>query len=258
MDFTFKSFCELIVTLKYLNYKFVTFEEYCGRKNNDNKFVIIRHDVDKCTKNALACAKFENKEKIRASYYFRIVPQSNNPQIIKQVVSLGHEIGYHYEDVSSCHGNLEESIILFEEHLNYFRSFYPVRTICMHGAPLSNFDSRDMWKFYDYHQYNIIGEPYFDIDFNEVFYLTDTGRCWNGRKYSVRDNVTSISFNSHFTDTKDIIKALKAGTMPNKLMITIHPQRWNDNCIMWICELVLQKIKNVVKFVLIKYYGKNK
>jgi len=37
--------------------------------------------------------------------------------------------------------------------------------------------------------YGIIAEPYFDMDFKEVLYLTDTGRRWDGDRVSVRDKV---------------------------------------------------------------------
>jgi hypothetical protein len=33
----------------------------------------------------------------------------------------------------------------------------------------------------------IIGEPYFDVDFSKMLYLTDTGRRWDGGIVSVRD-----------------------------------------------------------------------
>ena len=59
----------------------------------------------------------------------------------------------------------------------------------MHGSPLSKWDNRDLWKRYDYRDFGIIAEPYFDVDFNEVLYLTDTGRRWNNSKASVRDKV---------------------------------------------------------------------
>src|SRR5690625_1455306 len=47
--------------------------------------------------------------------------------------------------------------------------------------------SRDLWKWYSYRDYGIIAEPYFDLDFSRVLYLTDTGRRWDGDKVSVRD-----------------------------------------------------------------------
>ncbi len=60
----------------------------------------------------------------------------------------------------------------------------------MHGSPLSKWDNRDLWKKYDYRDFGIIAEPYFDLDFDEVFYLTDTGRRWDGSSVSVRDKVS--------------------------------------------------------------------
>jgi len=42
---------------------------------------------------------------------------------------------------------------------------------------------------YDYHELGIIGDPYLDIYFKDVFYLTDTGRCSDGYKLSFRDKV---------------------------------------------------------------------
>jgi len=77
----------------------------------------------------------------------------------------------------------------FEWNLEKLRKFYPVKTICMHGSPLSKYDNRKLWEKYDYRDYGIIDEPYFDIDFNVVFYLTDTGRRWDGDSVSVRDKV---------------------------------------------------------------------
>ena len=50
------------------------------------------------------------------------------------------------------------------------------------GSPMSKYDSKDMWKEFNYKDYGIIGEPYFDVNFNEVMYLTDTGRTWKNQK----------------------------------------------------------------------------
>ena len=132
---------------------------------------------------------------------------------------MGHEVGYHYEDMSICGGDAQKAIAHFKDQLEYFRQFYPVKTICMHGAPRSKFDGRDLWKQYDYHDFGIIGEPYFDVDFSKVFYLTDTGRRWDGFNVSVRDKVpvyqekwTEKGWMYHSTD--DIIEALAKGKLP--------------------------------------------
>lgn len=250
MDFTLKIYKQLLETLKQNGYSFYTFEEYCNGKIS-GKFVILRHDVDLRAGHSVATAKVEVALGIRASYYFRVVPESNQPDKIKTIASLGHEIGYHYEDLSIFGGRAEKAIIHFEVQLKYFRQFYSVKTVCMHGSPRSKYDNRDVWKTYNYRDFGIIGEPYFDIDFDEIFYLTDTGRCWDGQKYSVRDKVKS-EFKQSFHATNDLIEAAKSSTLPMKIMITTHPQRWTDNLPEWILELILQNIKNVVKRLISK------
>lgn len=52
---------------------------------------------------------------------------------------------------------------------------------------------------------------------------------------------------SSFHSTFDIIDALEKDQFPNKVMINIHPERWNDNLFWLMEELVSQNIKNVIK-----------
>ena len=42
----------------------------------------------------------ENTIGIKTSYFFRTVDQVFDETIIEKIVSLGHEIGYHYENLS--------------------------------------------------------------------------------------------------------------------------------------------------------------
>lgn len=259
IDFTLNTYRSLLVSLQQTGYTFMTFEEwqqasYCHSLSNAQSVVILRHDVDKRPQNSLQTAIIEHKLGIRASYYFRCVPCSNQPDIIRQIAALGHEIGYHYEDMSLCNGDSERAIAHFKEWLAYFRQFYDVKTICMHGAPTSKYDSRDVWKDYDYHHFGIIGEPYFDIDFNDFFYLTDTGRCWDGYKVSVRDKIPQhqdrwIAQGLVFHSTPDIIQRLSS--LQSHVMITTHPQRWTNSPFLWTRELMLQSAKNIIKRILI-------
>ena len=261
IDFTLRKYRELLQCLKKKGYKFITFEQYCEQKAlgkvDDSRWVILRHDVDLRAKNSLAVAEIEHELGIAASYYFRVVKESNQPDVIQSIVDLGHEIGYHYEDMAMAKGDTEKAFAHFQQQLSYFRGFYPVRTICMHGAPTSKWDGKDLWNKYDYHTLGVIGEPYFDIDFSSVFYLTDTGRCWDGYKVSVRDKIPMyqdewIKKNWIYHKTDEIIQAAEQGTLPNQIMITTHPQRWTDKRQAWVKEMFTQTIKNIIKRILIK------
>ena len=44
-------------------------------------------------------AKAEKMVDAKATYFFRIVPESNQKDVIESIAGMGHEIGYHYEDV---------------------------------------------------------------------------------------------------------------------------------------------------------------
>ena len=148
----------------------------------------------------------------------------------------------------------ELAICDFERNLKKFREFYPVKTICMHGSPLSRWDNRDLWKRYDYRDFGIIAEPYFDLDFDEVFYLTDTGRSWNHSNASLRDKVNS-KFDITIKDTNHLIEKIQNNELPDKIMINTHPQRWTDNPVEWTKELVWQNMKNVVKKFIVSRKG---
>lgn len=259
MDFTLKKYTELLQKLLDNHYRFVTFEQYCSHKTEleAETFVILRHDVDLKAENSLATAQIEHAFGVRASYYFRVVKQSNKPEIIKAIVNLGHEIGYHYEDMSLCGGDKEKAMDHFKKQLVYFRQFYPVRTICMHGAPHSKFDGRDLWKQFDYRNLGIIGEPYFDVDFSKVFYLTDTGRRWDGFNVSLRDKVPVyqdewIRQGWVYHSTGDVLDAITRQSLPQKLMITTHPQRWTNRYGAWLKETTMQSAKNIVKGMMVK------
>ena len=73
------------------------------------------------------------------------MPQSWDETIIREIRDMGHEIGYHYDDLSFCKGDHEKAIRRFEKNLATLREIAPVKTICMEGAPLSKWDNRDLW-----------------------------------------------------------------------------------------------------------------
>lgn len=245
MDFTTYKYVQLLEILITKNYYFQTFEEYL--LSLEKKSVILRHDVDLLPENSLAFARIQYKYGVTGTYYFRAVPESWNEAIIKEIASLGHEIGYHYECLTTCGGDVAKGIADFEKNLERLRKLVPVSTICMHGSPLSKYDSKDLWKTYSYRDFGLIGEPYFDIDFNQVFYLTDTGRRWDGEKVSVRDKVVTHTYDYSFKSTDEIIESVEKGLLPAQIMFTFHPQRWSDQPIPWMKELILQNIKNIIK-----------
>ena len=90
-----------------------------------------------------------------------------------------------------------------------------------------------------------------------LFYLTDTGRRWDGYKVSVRDKIPEFQEQWErkgwvYHSTSDIIQAVKAGLFPEQGIITNHPQRWTDSKFVWMQELLMQKLKNRIKKFIIR------
>jgi hypothetical protein len=248
-DFTNKIYLNLLDSFLQAGYAFQTFHQYLQAPQS--KTILLRHDVDARKSHSLRFARIQREKGIAGTYYFRVVPKVYDEDMIREIYEMGHEIGYHYEDMDFAKGDPHVAIRFFEQHLEQIRKVAPVHTICMHGSPRSRYDNKDVWKFYDYHAYGIAGEPYFDLDFKRVFYLTDTGRRWDGDAVSVRDKVKS-RFQLRFHHTREIIERVRKGHFPETAMLNFHPQRWTDDPNLWLLEKYQQKAKNIVKYYIIK------
>lgn len=236
-DFTIAKYKQLCLTLLDAGYRCVTVESYLDRAGKDHaKLAVLRHDVDRKPFNALRMAELENKLGIRSTYYFRY-PYTFNPDLIKRVRCLGHEVGYHYEVLSKAKGNYEKAIGLFEHELSEFRKVCPVRTICMHGSPLSRHDNRDLWKGYDFRKFGLTGEAYLSV--KGATYFSDTGRTWS-QKNKLRDFLPGASRQSavQVRDTESLVKVIRSGRV-NRLYILTHPERWAWSRSEWLLESVM-------------------
>lgn len=167
--------------------------------------IILHHELNLKPENYYATANLELVFDMRGTYYFRIIPETLKPEIIKETADLGHEICCHYEDMDFVHAAaLYKHIVLaserFQKNLNILRKFVPINTICMHGSFQGKYDNKLIWTRHSYRDLSLIGEPYFDIDFNEFIYLTDTGRRWNWDKDRVRDSVDFVASNLSLTN----------------------------------------------------------
>ena len=251
-DFTHTIYKELLLELLAKGYQFVRVKDYFdGNYDKNRAFVIMRHDVDRRPNASLEMAKIEQNMDIRATYYFRTIPTTFKPDTIKQIALLNHEIGYHYESLAEKNGDYKEAIKDFEYNLNRLREFYPVKNIAMHGRPTSKWDSRDLWKEYNYKDFDIISEPYFDFDFNEILYITDAGRAWGDEAVNLRDKVKS-QFDFKIGSTQEIVELLKESKLPQKIMFNIHPEHWAKSSLEWYEIYTIRKSKNFIKRFVIR------
>lgn len=251
-EFTFLSFSEILIAFRENNYQINSFEAYKDGVSKTNKQLILRHDVDRFPNNTLKMAQMEAKLGIFSTYYFRIIPSVFKPEIIKQVAALGHEIGYHYEDLSLCNGDMKKAIKNFESNLEKLRDFYPVKTICMHGSPLSKWDNKSIWDHYDYKEFGIIADTSLDIDYDAVFYISDNGRAWNRTSVSIRDKVES-KFDIPIKNSNHIIELVSNQQMPPKVMLNAHPDTFFDPGFKYFLNWIFIESKNIAKWIIVRF-----
>ena len=214
--------------------------------------VMLRHDIDRKPDNALKVAKLESGVGIGSTYYFRITKSSFVPHIIKDIFNLGHEIGYHYEDLSIAKGNYENALKLFREHLGQLRALVPIKTIAMHGRPFSPYDNRDLWKKYRYSDFGVSSEAFLDVDYSDMYYFTDTGRTWGQTRANIRDIVKS-NLTASVNTTNQMVSFIRDNN-DKKIALVMHPERWEDDIFCWTEQLIKDLLINTAKCVISRFY----
>jgi len=252
LDFTIKKYKKLCKTISASNYEILTVENYISKKEKPNKFIILRHDVDIKPERALEFAKVESMFNIQSTYYFRMTPKVFIPTIIKEIATLGHEIGYHYEVLDKARGDYKKAIIIFESELNKLREIVDIKTICMHGNPLTKWRNIDVWNYYDFTKFGIIGEAYLSINYEDIAYFSDTGRTWDGGKYRIKDVVCSkVTGFFNIKSTDELIRLIRKEEV-EKMCILSHPGQWTDDYWSWITIWLVRKTKNKIKSTILR------
>ena len=248
LDFTLEKYRQLCTVLCSSGYQVCTVVQYLSRTDRTGKTAVLRHDVDRKPGNALRMAMLEQSLGIKSTYYFRMNKSVFKRDMIKTIAGMGHEIGYHYEALDKARGNYEKAIRIFEQDLSKLRKVAEVKTICMHGNPLTKWDNRDLWSKYDFKNFGLVGEAY--LSFGSITYLSDTGRTWSS-KYKVKDRLPSACNDNEVdtvivNSTDDCINLIKRSE-PNAVYLLVHPERWSDNMVDWPAYFILDTGVNLAK-----------
>jgi hypothetical protein len=97
-DFTLNEYAGLIDLAKE-NYNFKSYIDF----NLNSRDVLWRHDIDMSPEMALEMAKIEFSKKVKATYFillhsdFYNLLNPYNYKIIKNIITLGHDIGLHFD-----------------------------------------------------------------------------------------------------------------------------------------------------------------
>ncbi len=232
-DFTHRRYAELIRALQGRGYGFLTFRELAAG-HLASPHALLRHDVDRLPGRALALARLEHGLGVKSTYFFRVKPVSFHPGVMRAIAGMGHEIGYHYEELADCAGDRELAWARFKENLARFQVVGGVKSLAMHGRPFCAHDCRDLWDSHDYRDCGVALEAYRDLDWSRYYYFTDVGRCWNS-KANLRDHAPGAR-NAGLARPPRSTPELAAllPRLEGDLVISTHPERWCASAPGWL------------------------
>jgi hypothetical protein len=254
-DFTlgkYERLCHAIAGSRYRNSSLAAYLQLPAEQSN-SPHVLMRHDIDRAPGRALDTAMVEHRHGVRATYYFRIRGLKGASKIIDQVAGLGHEIGYHYETLDRCRGNLEAAQALFRDDLADFRARYDVKTVCAHGNPLTKYDNTTIWNAsLRLKDCGLLGEAFLSFDFDRFAYFSDSGRTWANspsQKMPGKDQVVSTIIYALPHTTDDLTEMVREGKLEN-IIVLVHPERWTgkafDYAVRYCVDLVFAAGKIVI------------
>jgi hypothetical protein len=194
-------------------------------------FVFLRHDVDRRPARAVAMARAEAALNVCATYYFRCDSKMCFPATaIAEIAALDHEIGFHYECLSRCRGDVTAALNLFERELAALRQLARIDTIAPHGAPLSAISNMTLTgeavdgaaARLEPTRFDLLGDAT-GIDFTDTLYVTDTGGTF-GSPHNLRDRSPGPMLDAPIHPRRLADHVLKRGA--RSIVLSCHPERW--------------------------------
>jgi hypothetical protein len=202
--FTYQEYEALLLKLKS-DHIFLCFSDF-RKKVRLKRYLILRHDIDFSLSYAMKMAHLESAIGIKATYFLLLSSKNYNLfsksdcSIPKKLISLGHEVGLHYDPKVMEERNPTDltSQIYYETRILSEISRKPIKSIAMHNPSLYGKD-----PFADDKNFINAYGPQFT---KEIPYFSDSCGAWRDSTY--------IVFNQ--------------SPFPDKLQLLIHPIFWSE------------------------------
>jgi len=250
MDFTVKKYKELLQFLVQQRIQVISLDEYfLSRYDKTQRYLILRHDIDRKLRNSVRFAQICSDFGISASFmvrkkyfkYFKSLEQ----------LSVNCFMGYHYEDYTKAKKNRQIALKMFFTHIKQLAQITKQRilSVAAHGNPLSRINEKELFTLITAPK---IKDSYLSI-IDPVYYFTDTGRTWaDDNKTNFYDCGIFVALRKEFNvkTTKELMDFI-LNTQEN-LYFTIHPERWNDFGSGWLLQYCKDSLFNIIKRIIRK------
>ena len=195
----------------------------------DDRVLIMRHDVDQHPRSALTMAEIESDLGVRSSWYFRW--RTAHPEVIGELRERGFEVGLHYEtltrraldggDPASEELIAESRAELREEIAAFSRIFGPINSAIPHGdSRVPGVRNSELLRGEDCSAYGI------EFDGNEAM----RGR---GIAHWLTDRTTA---EGRWKDGTDPEGLLAGGESP--ILCLTHPNNWASGASLWLDRIL--------------------
>ncbi|MFW6195838.1 MAG: hypothetical protein ACOC5D_00755 [Thermoplasmatota archaeon] len=203
--FTFQYYEKLLETLKQNGYKFIFFEDLDKIQKQEEKIVLLRHDIDFDVHQAKKICEIEKEYDVKSTYFFLLnskfynIHNSETYEIINQIIDEGNELGIHFDEKSYEYSSNSDLNNFIRKEMNFFEQLFDkeINIVSFH-RPTSNvlLNKIDL----------PVPHTYEDKYAGEVKYLSDSKR-----QFREGDLIDIIDSNKY-----------------NKLQLLIHPIWWNQ------------------------------
>lgn len=210
MEFTYRAYTDLVQLLRDERYEFCSYHDVEKFK----KTFILRHDVDFTIEKALEMAILENEIGVKSTYFvllstdFYNVFSKESFEKLEKIMSLGHEIGLHFDEKRYDIKSVEDMSFHVKKETNILGELLnkEIKVISMHRPSKLVLES-------DIHFENLINS-YSSFFFKSVKYLSDSRMNWREDVYGV---IKSNKFNKLHILTHPFWYSNGTETLENKL-----------------------------------------
>ena len=104
--FTLATYADMVENLLERGYRFSSFPEAESQLDVDQRFVLMRHDIDMSLEAALRMARQESDLGVQSTYFFLVRTDNYNvfskdgSDTVRQILDLGHHLGLHFDCAS--------------------------------------------------------------------------------------------------------------------------------------------------------------
>lgn len=177
--FSFERLRYICARVAELEYRVITFSEFKEEMLQEKALLLLRHDIDVSLDRALRVARLEAEFGLSATYFIRTHSEFYSPlttsstEIIREIVSLGHEIGYHYESKYLAGGGEAWACHMFSLDMQVLGAVagQTVRVVSPHSPTREGTSSR---LSLERGAINAFGGPFI----HRMRYLSDSCRSW--------------------------------------------------------------------------------